>query len=48
MLQLLPKLWQEGGGLMTATAVYVDLLQSAAILLLALAVIVTAASNRRR
>ena len=33
---------------MTATSVYVDLLQSAAILLLALAVIVTAASNRPR
>ena len=39
---------KEGGGLMPATAVYVDLLQSAAILLLALAVIVTAAANRRR
>lgn len=33
---------------MTATAVCVDLLQSVAILLLALAVIVTAAANRRR
>lgn len=39
---------RKEGGRMIATAIYVDLLQSVAILLLAFAVIVTALSNRRR